>query len=45
MEKLTLYSYDTEVTINEDEGTYSPSDTVCNVETIEDILKEFTLPF
>lgn len=45
MQELILYSYDTEAIADEDESTYSPSDTVCNIENIQDILKKFTLPF
>ena len=45
MDKIELWSYETEVSVNESENTYCPSDVVCNLENIYEVLKEFTLPF
>ncbi len=42
IKEISYYSYDTDVTVNEDEHTYSPSETVCNVDDIKDILKRYT---
>lgn len=45
MEKILFYSYETDISINEDEGTYSPSETVCEIDYIREVLEKFTLPF
>lgn len=45
MKKIKLYSYDTDVVVNDSEGTYSPSECVCDIDNIYDILKDFTSPF
>jgi hypothetical protein len=45
MKEIRLWSYDTELTVNESEGTYCPSNTVCTLENIEYILATYTSPF
>ena len=45
MEEILFYSYETDVTFNEDEKTYSPSETVCEIDYIREVLEKFTLPF
>ena len=42
MKEIRLWSYDTELTVNESEDTYCPSHTVCNLDDIEEILTEYT---
>ena len=42
MKEISYYSYDTDDTVNEDEHTYSPSETVCSVSEIKEILKRYT---
>ena len=45
MNRIELWSYETDDVINEDSHTYSPSSKVCDVENITEILKNFVLPF
>ena len=45
MKEISLWSYDTELTVNESENTYCPSNTVCTLDNIEDILSKYTSPF
>ena len=45
MKEISLWSYDTELTVNESEDTYCPSNTVCTLENIEYILATYTSPF
>jgi hypothetical protein len=44
MNEIKLWSYDTELTFNESEDTYCPSETVCTLENIEYILATYTSP-
>ena len=41
MKKISLWSYDTELIVNESEDTYRPSEEVCNLDDIEEILTEY----
>ena len=45
MKEIKLWSYDTELTVNESEDTYCPSNTVCTLDNIEEILSKYTSPF
>lgn len=45
MKEIYFYSYDIDVILNEDEKTYQPSELVCEVDNIKEVLKKFTLPF
>ena len=42
MKEISFWSYDTELTVNESEDTYCPSNTVCTLDKIEEILTEYT---
>ena len=45
MKKISLWSYETELTVNESEDTYCPSKEVCTLDNIEEILAKYTSPF
>lgn len=45
MKKISFWSYDTELTVDENEDTYCPSEEVCSLDNIEEILTEYTSPF
>ena len=40
MKKISLWSYDTELTVDENEDTYCPSEEVCSLDNIEEILQK-----
>lgn len=42
MKQISLWSYDTELTVDENENTYSPSEEVCSLDNIEEILLKYT---
>ena len=41
MKQISLWSYDTELTVDESENTYCPSKEVCSLDNIEEILTEY----
>lgn len=45
MKEISLWSYDTELTVDESEDTYCPSEEVCSLDNIEEILTKYTSPF
>lgn len=45
MKKISFWSYETELTVDENEDTYCPSKEVCNLDDIEEILAKYTSPF
>jgi len=42
MKQISLWSYETELTIDENEDTFCPSHEVCSLDNIEEILLKYT---